>query len=345
MFDKLRNRLHNICMVESMPNETFTMQDIAEELGISRSTVSRALSDSSRISRFTKDKVRDCAARHGFTPNLVARALASKKTFNIAAVLPMEATAMQVSFFHECLSGIVSRSSKAGYSVLICMTVDNDLSILKNSIQNKKVDAFILTQLKRNDKALELIQKSGIPFVVIGSSEQDVVIQVDSRMEENCRSFTVKCVRNLAPEQKVLFVCGSLDVEANNKRLSGFLSGMENAGFEQKRFAVCTDVQDITDEISPGAWDLILCSDDIVCLKVMDELSKQNLTIGKDVGLASFHDSVFLQQAEIPVSALRVDAFALGSEAADVALERLSGHQVQNHNYVDASFMMRNSTL
>ena len=81
------------------------MDDIASELGLSKSTVSRALAGSDRISSETKERVNECARKHGFRPNLVARALAGQKTLNIAVVLPFEANAARMLFFHECLSG------------------------------------------------------------------------------------------------------------------------------------------------------------------------------------------------------------------------------------------------
>jgi DNA-binding LacI/PurR family transcriptional regulator len=63
------------------------MYDIALELGLSKSTVSRALSDSGRISIETKEKVRACAKKHGFKPNLVAKALAGQKNYFLIKLL------------------------------------------------------------------------------------------------------------------------------------------------------------------------------------------------------------------------------------------------------------------
>ena len=87
-------------MSNRLRNSIYTMDDIAQELGLSKSTVSRALSDSGRISLATREKVQAFAKEHGFKPNLVARALAGQKTLNIAAVMPLEATALQMMFFH-----------------------------------------------------------------------------------------------------------------------------------------------------------------------------------------------------------------------------------------------------
>ncbi len=337
----MNNRLHN--------ENVFTMDDIASQLGISKSTVSRALSGSSRISPETKKKVQEFARDHGFRPNLVAKALAGRKTLNIAAIMPFEATSVQMMFFHECLSGMVKRSSQSGYSVLVCMTGNSRESEnnLKSVLDNRKVDAAVLTQLKHDDANVKILRESGIPFVVIGSGAGEDVVHVDSRMKENCRDFTLKCLSLLKDDASLLFVCGSLDVEANNNRLSGFMSAMET-GSGSMKYAVCTEASDIKDEVSLKNWDLILCSDDVVCAGVMEVLKEKKIKIGSGDGpmLASFHDSILLESNDPGISAVKVDAYSLGEKSADVVLKMLSPDQdYQMVNYVDSSFEFRQSTM
>lgn len=339
------------CTIKIMMNgfqssKIYTMEDIAAELGISKSTVSRALSGSKRISVETREKVEKCAKEHNFQPNSAAKSLAIRKTLNIACVLPFESNSLQMTFYHECLSGMVSRSAQAGYSILVCMVGNKDSSQLVNLLENRKVDAAVLTQLKKNDKNVEILKKGGIPFVVIGSGLGDEIAQVDSKMSESCAEFTKLCVSRLddsvaSKEKKVLFVCGSLDVEANNNRLNGFFDGIESLKSADLKYSVCTQIEDLEDEINLSDWDLILCSDDIVAARVLDFLEDKKIAVGEKVRLASFHDSILLQTRTPAVSALRVDAFSLGAEAASVALQMLSGGEYKMMSYVDCSFEMR----
>lgn len=325
-------------------DKTYTMDDLAAELGLSKSTVSRALSGSGRIGADTVARVKECAERLGFRPNLTAKALAGQRTLNLAAVMPQEATASMMMFYHECLSGMVVRGARSGYNILVCMQDDNDTVPLEDVVRNRKVDAVILTQLKHDDKNVALLKKENFPFVVIGSGAGENIAHVDSKMIESCAAFAVQCVSKLEADGNVLFVCGSLNVEANNNRLSGFLSAMENSHFEGIQYAICTDVADVENDLSVKDWNLILCSDDVVCLRVMEALKRLEVQIGKDVLLASFHDSILFETSMPPVSALRVDAFTLGEKSTDVALKMLDGIQYEKMNYVDCSFEMRSST-
>ena len=322
----------------------FTMDDLAAELGLSKSTVSRALSGSGRIGAETRERVKACAEKHGFRPNLVAKALAGQKTMNIAAVLPLESASSQMMFYHECLSGMVVRASEDAYSILVTMAQADDTSALEELIRNRKADAVVLTQLKHDDKNVALLREADMPFVVIGSGAGDDVAQVDSKMQESCAAFALKCASGLHDGDKVLFVCGSLDVEANNKRLSGFLSAMESAGIESLRYAVCTELADLQQDANLKQWRLMLCSDDVVCLALLEMLRREGIAVGSDVLVASFHDSVLLEQSVPAVSALRVDARTLGSTAAVTALKMLSGAEFAQASFVDCSFQLRAST-
>ena len=331
----MSNRLHNA--------KAFTMDDIAAELQLSKSTVSRALSGYGRISEDTVRRVKECADAHGFRPNLVAKALACKKTLNIAAVMPLESTVSQMMFYHECLSGIVSKASEFGYSVLVCMTDGNDNNALKDIVYNRKVDAVVLTQLKQDDRNVAFLRAEKFPFIVIGSCASEGIVQLDSKMKEACCEFTRRCVSKLTNGSKVLFVSGNLDIVANRNRIDGFLSGMEASGIDSARYAVCTNFTEV-DGTALGSWDLILCADDVVCLLVIDSLKKNAMELGKDVLVASFHDSILLKMGSPAVSAIHVDAFQLGKSAAELAFTILSGKEYAETNYVDCSFAMRAST-
>ena len=84
-----------------MPNGKITIDDIATALGISKTTVSRAISGKGRVGDDTKIKVLDYIEKYNYTPNVVARALAGQRTFNIGVVWPDDYNAVDLPFFHR----------------------------------------------------------------------------------------------------------------------------------------------------------------------------------------------------------------------------------------------------
>ena len=102
-------------------NKKYTIDDVAKELGISKTTVSRALSGKGRISRETTQRVKEFIDTHNYSPNVMARGLAQSKTYNIALVLPADYGENEVAFFRECMNGICKMAGRNNYDVIISM--------------------------------------------------------------------------------------------------------------------------------------------------------------------------------------------------------------------------------
>lgn len=141
-----------------------SLEDVANALGVSKSTVSRVLSGKGRISEETKKKVMQCVSEMNYQPNVIARSLAQSRTFNIGVVLPYEKDLGEIPFFQNCLMGICETLSSMDYDVVIAMGSANDASQLERIIRNRKVDGVILTRSVTGDPAAELLKKNDIPF-------------------------------------------------------------------------------------------------------------------------------------------------------------------------------------
>ena len=87
-------------------DKTMTIHDVARELGVSASTVSRAISGKGRIGAATRDRILAYIEEHGFYPNAAARSLAQSRTNNIAIILPEVNTLVDMPFFHTCMYGV-----------------------------------------------------------------------------------------------------------------------------------------------------------------------------------------------------------------------------------------------
>ena len=99
-----------------------TMDDVARELGISKTTVSRALSGKGRISPETVKKVQEYAKEHDFRPNAIAKGLSQSRTYNLAVTLPADFGETEVSFFKECVGGICREAMEYDYDIMIAFT-------------------------------------------------------------------------------------------------------------------------------------------------------------------------------------------------------------------------------
>jgi len=123
-----------------------TIKDIARELGISPSTVSRAMKNHPDISQKTKDSVRDLAEKYHYKPNAVALSLRSSKTHMIGVVIPK----VVHFFFSSVISGIEHVANDAGYNVLICQSDENEEREITSiqTLTSSRVDGILASVSK-----------------------------------------------------------------------------------------------------------------------------------------------------------------------------------------------------
>ena len=123
-----------------MSEKNITISDVAEALGVSKTTVSRAISGKGRIGEATRKRVLEYIDKYDYKPNVIAKSLAQSKTFNICVVMPGDYALVDLPFFQEALMGIQEIAGMMEYDILLCIGSGNDMTGLTRIIKNGKVD-------------------------------------------------------------------------------------------------------------------------------------------------------------------------------------------------------------
>lgn len=150
-----------------------TIADVAERAGVSRSTVSYALSNKRPISEETRQRIQHAIEELGFRPNPVAKRLASREqSRNIGFVLPLktsEITGLEMKF----ISGAAKVINQADYNFVLLAHSDRSSDNLFRFVQSGLVDGFILMEVHMQDDRVDMLKKEGIPFVLVGRCEDN----------------------------------------------------------------------------------------------------------------------------------------------------------------------------
>lgn len=155
-------------------NQTVTLKTIADELGVSLSTVARSLKDGHKISPATIKKVREAADRLGYVRNLDGVKLRTGKTFVIMALLGMtNEEEIGDSGSVGLLNGLHTRLSDTGYSVrTIPITIgDSGLDAVKEVVQGRNADGLVLDHTEPDDARVRFLIDRGVPFVTFGQTK------------------------------------------------------------------------------------------------------------------------------------------------------------------------------
>ena len=321
----------------------YTLDDIARELGVSKTTVSRAISGKGRVSARTRERVREFIGLHGFRPNAVAKSLAQSRTHNLALLLP-GGDALDFSFFQQCLQGICDVASQNDHDVLLTM----DESQLERVVANGKADGVIAARSEVDSAAVGLLKAKGIPFVVIGRTRDPDVAYVDNDNRAACRAMTGALLdRGL---RRLALLSGDENHAVTRSRREGFLDACRAAGVPESGTLLLRDVTGADRAAaavdSAAAWgaDCIVCMDDRISAVALARLDETGISVPGDVRLASFYDSPVLECVSPPVTSLRFDGTALGREACRALLALLEGGETSGKVLPGYRIMERAST-
>ena len=151
-----------------METKKKTIDDIARDLHISKTTVSRAISGKGRISEETRRRVLAYINEYNYRPSAIAKGLAKSRTFNIAFVMPGDYSSSDLPFFQKCMWGISRTASRMDYDLIVSMVEEGDISQLVRLVDRQKIDGVILARTTEKDEPVAYLLANQIPFVTAG---------------------------------------------------------------------------------------------------------------------------------------------------------------------------------
>lgn len=328
--------------------KNITIADVAEALGVSKTTVSRAISGKGRIGEATRSRVLSYIEEHGYKPNLIAKGLAQSKTYNLCVVMPEHYGVSELTFFQDCLFGIEKISGAAGYDVLLSICDNQDISSLARIIDNRKADGVLLMCSFVKDTQIEFLQERGIPFVTIGSSDDPGVIQIDHDHRSACRELTgVLLAKGM---ERIALIGGDETHMVTNMRLEGFLDAFKKAGKETDAALLKlgmdnpVHIEAAVRELLELHADAILCMDDAVANSVLKALREAGVKVPGQLKLASFYNGFLLESHVPPVTAISFQARELGMAACRTLLDVIAGAEVPPRQLLPYEIVLKEST-
>ena len=325
-----------------------TIDDIADALGVSKTTVSRAISGKGRISEATREKVRAYIEEHNYRPNIYARGLAQSRTYNIGVVLPGEYGVVDLPFFQECLAGMTRVTAPAGIDVMVTIMEDGDITNLQRIVEHHKVDGIILTRTMIEDRAAAYLQETGFPFVSIGTSDDPDRICIDQDNLGGCLELTEKLLG--AGLHRLALIGGNESHVITRTRRRAFEKAHERLGLQPDPDLIYMNVLDparvdwAVRRIMDQQADCIVCMSDRLAGNILMRCSSLEIRIPEDIRIASYYDSSLLENAVPRVSSVGFNERQLGAEAARLLLRRIEGEPVESRILSNYRIYIRQST-
>ncbi|WP_163717776.1 LacI family DNA-binding transcriptional regulator [Mangrovibacterium lignilyticum] len=313
-----------------MSKRHVSLKDLAKELNVSISTVSRALKDHPDISEEVRQKVKHLASERNYSPNPLAMGLLKQATRMIGIIVPDLVT----HFYSSIISGIESVAKEHGYFVVISSSNESYIKE-KESIENllkSRVEGLIIcmSQETTDTSHFEKLIQADIPVVMF-----DRVCLTDKipAVIADSNDASQKIVRHFHDQgyNRIAYVSGPEHLNISKERMSGYLAGLNDC-----RMTVDPDLIeqcDLSFESAqlamkrllklPNPPDAVFGINDTVAFGLMKAIKEAGLQIPEDIGVVGFTDEFHSTVVDPPLTSVTHPTYEMGRKTAELFFKRL----------------------
>ena len=327
------------------------MKDLAQELGVSIATVSRALRNSPEIGQDMQKKVKELAKRLNYRPNPFAQSLRKEAPRVIGVVVPNLVT----HYYAAVLDGIEDEARKEGYSVISANTHEDteaEIRAIDNFI-GLHVEGIIacLSQNTTDYSHFEEIANMGIPLVFFGRT---CLTDRFSSVTANGDEAAFRATQHLIDtgSRRIAFIGGPNHLDMVRRRKHGYLEALrENHIPIDRNLVACEKIDyqwamDTTTRLLKQADrpDAILAFNDIITFAAFTAIKQQDLRIPEDVALIGFTDDVHAQYVTPRMSAIEDQSHQMGQTACKMLLKNINGDSKIYREIVPQKLVIRETS-
>jgi DNA-binding LacI/PurR family transcriptional regulator len=312
---------------------SISIKDVAAALGVSATTVSRALRDRPGMSAETQRRIKDEAERLGYVPNLAGSALSTGRTRSILYVVPYNSGRFPSLFQMDVLEGLVDEVSGHGYTVSL---------VTERYLRNRQASVFEVFRTFRADGAAVLLLSANEPAAPPTNFAMPVVI-INKMLDVVPADFVVaddeagayNATRHLIDlgHTRIAHVAGLPDNYNSLRRIAGYRRALLEAGLPvddgmivesaASRDMGYAAVLKLFDRMPP--FTALFCNADEIALGALRALRESSLSVPHDVALVSFDDDTFADVVEPPLTTVRKPRYGMGRAAGELLVQRLNG--------------------
>jgi LacI family transcriptional regulator len=314
---------------------TVTLKDIAQKVGRSVTTVSRALAGYSDVAESTRQRVRQTAKEMGYYPNVAARHLQKQRTDTLAFVIPTHGPRFSDPFFSELLAGIGSEAGRHRFDLLVSTQPpdsDAERETYRRIVHGRRADGVLVVRTRQNDERIRFLSEQSFPFVAFGRS--DLALEFPY-VDEDSYTGTQLITQHMADlgHRRIGFVSAPAGLMFCQLRVAGYRDTLRANGLEPDRALIIGG--DLTQRggfqaaqtllaLDPRPTAIIACND-LMALGAMSAAQNLGLIIGQDLSVGGFDDIPLAEHAHPPLTTVRQPIYEIGQRVTRMLVQLIQG--------------------
>jgi len=317
-----------------------TLNDLARLIGVTKVTVSRALSNPELVSADTLERVREAVRQTGYTPDLIAGSLASNRSRLVVALIP----AMAGSVFQETVAALTAELASAGYQLLLGQSGydESHEEALLDAIIGRRPAGIVLTGVIHSEASRQKLRAAGIPVVEtwdITRTPLDMLIgfshtKVGEAAARYLRERGARRPAIVTPgDRRAMLRSDAFIAAFGGDRTIPVASVASPAHLGDGRRALASLLDDHQD------IDSVFCGADIMALGVLMEARVRNLAVPAQLKVIGYGDQNFAVDTDPPLTTIRIDGTKIGKLAAAMLVEKIETG-ARKRSKVDVGFSL-----
>ena len=333
-----------------------TLKQIAKELDVSISTVSKSLKNSPEISEDTRLKVQAFAKLYNYKPNNIALSLKNKKTKTIGIIIPE----IVHHFFATVISGIEQVAIEQGYNVIVCLSDESfDKEVINlEMLANGSTDGFIMslskeTQQKKDFHHLQEVINQGMPIVMFDRVANEIladkVIIDDLLAAYQAVNFLIEEGR-----KKIALITTVDYVSVGKLRTEGYIKALKdhNLPIDENIILKIEDIDNCSDVIekliAEQKIDSVFAVNELFAVVAIKEALKKGIKIPEELSVIAFTDGIISKFSTPTITTVSQNGVKMGRKAAEMLIERLEAEDEEEERYrtevIETNLISREST-
>jgi LacI family transcriptional regulator len=332
-----------------------TLQDIADRLGISVATVSRALAGYSDIAEETRARVLQAAGDMGYRPNISARRLQQQRTETIGFVIPTYGPRFSDPFFSELLTGIGNEAAEQEYDLLVSTRTPGaeEMKTYKRMVMEQRVDGMLVVRTHQKDARIAYLLKERFPFVAFGRSDSEASFPyLDVDGERGLRQV----VQHLIDQghRRIAYISAPMSLMFASHRLAGYKEALavNRIPFDPRlviegelteRSGYAAAMRFLSTNPRPSA---IIACNDLMALGTISAAREVGLSVGRDLAVTGFDDVPLAAHAHPPLTTVRQPIYEIGRRICRMLIRLLEGKPLEDrHVLLEPELVIRASSM
>jgi LacI family transcriptional regulator len=317
------------------------IEEVAKLSGVSRSTVSRVINNDPNVKESTRARVQEVIRRVNFQPNSVARGLASGRTRIIGLVLPTAHSSLFTDpYYPGLIQGITAACNAQDYSVMLWLTnQEQERSKIHQLASDSLLDGVVIASYLIDDPILEILIKTGLPFLLIGRHpSRDDLNYIDVDNFNGAREAVVHLLR--LGRNRIATITGPSKMIAGLDRRAGYERAFRERGLSIDPALIVEG--DFTESggynsmlrLIPHNPDAVFIASDSMALGALRALNEAGRRVPEDVAVVGFDDIPAAAHMDPPLTTIRQDIPRLGQLTGETLIQILAEGMTPPHRLV-----------